>query len=414
MKYDLLHNSKDYDSLKSNFDKLKKEIPFDFHAYEIYSRKLEQFDKIEESDIIKKEIVQRYLKRIQEKPEDYSSRYDLSIFYQHTLKEYEKSIEIYRFLIDNKYKIDDVSDRNLLFIKLHQCYDNLKEYDISINVLESSIEELNNQLEALKNSTLFSNNSDVSIKKINGLIGKNHKWIGHIYKKLNDEKLVINYLKAIEYSTEHYYWYNVIGIYYLKKGNFDNYEKYMDLLVDTGDYYELRIRKKNNPRMLSSYLKSYILKLFEIGKEEKSLNLCMDLIQEKTGDYELINIFSLLYEFSLIRKSKTEKQFDKWVKSKQSRFKKLKKKLDEYIKINPEFELSSNIKYEPYSWKNPDMEQIRKRVKSKKIEEKSILNSLIELENDVFLVSKLFETTSYHVIKILIYSNKNHLKLLNL
>ncbi|MDB4673883.1 hypothetical protein OAF04_00005, partial [Flavobacteriaceae bacterium] len=76
MKYDLLHNSKDYDSLKSNFDILKKEIPDDLHVYEIYSRKLEQFDKIEESDIIKKEIVQRYLKRIQEKPEDYSSRYD--------------------------------------------------------------------------------------------------------------------------------------------------------------------------------------------------------------------------------------------------------------------------------------------------------------------------------------------------
>ena len=135
---------------------------------------------------------------------------------------------------------------------------------------------------------------------------------------------------------------------------------------------------------------------------------------EENHDYELPNIFSLLNEFYLIKKSKTEKQHEKWVKSKQFRLKKLKKRLDNFIQTNSEFELSSRIKYEPYSWKNPDMEQIRRRVKSKKNEEKSILNSLIELENDVFLVSKLFETTSYRVIIILIYSNKNHLKLLNL
>ena len=173
MKYDLLHNSKDYNSLKSNFDKLKKEFSNDFHVDEIYSRKLEQFDKIEESDKIKKEVVQKYLDRIEKEPKDYDLRYDLSIFYQHTLKEYDKSIEIYRFLIENKYKIDDVSDRDLLHFKLHLCYDNLKEYDKSINVLESSIEELNNHSQSLKNSTLFSNNSDVSIQKIIELIGEN-------------------------------------------------------------------------------------------------------------------------------------------------------------------------------------------------------------------------------------------------
>ena len=54
MNYDLLHNSEDYDSLKSNFNKLKEEFPNDFDLDEIYSRKLEKFDKIEESDKIKK------------------------------------------------------------------------------------------------------------------------------------------------------------------------------------------------------------------------------------------------------------------------------------------------------------------------------------------------------------------------
>ena len=110
MKYDLLHNSKDYNSLKSSFDKLKKEFPNDFYIDKIYSRKLEKFDKIEESEKVKREIVKKYLNRIKKEPEEYSLRYDLSIFYQHTLKEYDKSIEIYRFLIDEKYKIDEFFD----------------------------------------------------------------------------------------------------------------------------------------------------------------------------------------------------------------------------------------------------------------------------------------------------------------
>ena len=173
MNYNLLHKSENYDSLKSNFNKLKEEFPNDFYLDEIYSRKLEKFDKNEESDKIKKEIVERYLDRIKKEPEDYSVRYDLSIFYQHTLKEYDKSIKIYRFLIDSKYKIDDVSDRDLLHFKLYLCYEKLGEYEKSINTLNSSIEELNNQLESLKNSTLFSSNSDVSIKKINEFSNKN-------------------------------------------------------------------------------------------------------------------------------------------------------------------------------------------------------------------------------------------------
>ena len=45
MKYDLLYRAKDYELLKSNFDKLKKEFPNDFYLDEIYSRKLEKFDK---------------------------------------------------------------------------------------------------------------------------------------------------------------------------------------------------------------------------------------------------------------------------------------------------------------------------------------------------------------------------------
>ncbi len=412
MKYQLLHNAKDYDSLKSNFDKLKEEFPNDFYLDEIYSRKLEKFDKLEESDKIKKEIVERYLDRIKKEPEDYSLRYDLSIFYQHTLKEYDKSIEIYKFLIDEKYKVDDFPDRDLLHIKLCQCYENKEEYEKSINILKSSIEELNNHLDSLKKSTLFSSNSDVSIKKINELIGEDYKMIGHQYRKLNDEKLVTYYLKAIEYSIEHSYRYTSIGNYYLEKEEFDNYQKYMDLWVDTGDYYDFRISKKNHPRMLSFTLKSYIVKLFEIGKEEKSLNLCKELIQKEITDYELPNIFSLLNEFYLIKKSKTEKQYDKWIKSKQFKFKNLKKKLDNFIQTNLEFELSSRIKYEPNSWKNPDLELLRKRRKSREVEEQSIINALVELENDVFLVSELFETSSYKVIQIFINSNKNHLKLL--
>ena len=412
MKYDLIHNSEDYDSLKSNFDKLKKKIPNDFHVDEIYSRKLEQFDKIEESDKIKKEVVQKYLDRIEKEPKDYDLRYDLSIFYQHTLKEYDKSIEIYRFLIENKYKIDDVSDRDLLHFKLHLCYDNLKEYDKSINVLESSIEELNNHLQSLKNSTLFSNNSDVSIQKINELIGENYKRIGHIYGKLKDKRLVDNYLKAIKYNPHLTFWYISIGGYYLKNQDLNNYEKYMDLWVDTCDYYNFRIRKKNNPKMLSHFLKSYILKLFEIGKEEKSLSICKNLLNEENDDFELPNIYALLNEYHLIRRTRTEKQFEKWMKSKRFRFKNLKKKLDEFIHNNPDFELKSKIKYEPYSWRNPDLDVLRKRRKSMEIEKKSIINSLVELENDIFLVSELFESTPYEIIKILINSNKNHLKLL--
>ena len=412
MNYNLLHKSENYDSLKSNFNKLKEEFPNDFYLDEIYSRKLEKFDKNEESDKIKKEIVERYLDRIKKEPENYSLRYDLSIFYQHTLKEYDKSIKIYRFLIDSKYKIDDVSDRDLLHFKLHLCYDNKDKHVESINIFKSSIEELNNHLQSLKNSTLFSNNSDVSIQKINELIGENYKRIGHIYGKLKDKRLVDNYLKAIKYNPHLTFWYISIGGYYLKNQDLNNYEKYMDLWVDTCDYYNFRIRKKNNPKMLSHFLKSYILKLFEIGKEEKSLNLCLDLIQEKTGDYELPNIFSLLNEFYLIKKSKTEKQYEKWVKSKQFRFKNLKKRLDNFIQTNSQFELSSRIKHEPYSWKNPDFELLKKRRKSLEVEEKSILNALKELENDIFLVSELFETTPYQIIKIHMNSNKNHLKLI--
>jgi len=164
--------------------------------------------------------------------------------------------------------------------------------------------------------------------------------------------------------------------------------------------------------MLYNTLKLYILKLFEIGKEEKSLKLCKELINKEISDYELPNIYALLNEFYLIKKSKTEKQYEKWVKSKQFRLKKLKKRLDIFIQNNSEFELSSRIKYEPYSWKKTDLELLRKRRKSREIEEKSILNALKELENDIFLVSELFETTPFQIIKIHMNSNKNHLKLL--
>ena len=409
MKYDLLHNSKDYNSLKSSFDKLKKEFPNDFYIDEIYSRKLEKFDKIEESEKVKREIVKKYLNRIKKEPEEYSLRYDLSIFYQHTLKEYDKSIEIYRFLIDEKYKIDDISERDLLYFKLYLCHENQKEHKESINTLKSSIEELNNHLESLKKSTLFSSNTNVSIQKINELIGENYKRIGHLYR---DEKLVDNYLQAIKFNPNLTFWYTSIGKWYLQNEDYENYIKYMDLWIDTNDYFELRRRKKNHPKMLSIILKSYILKLFEIGKEEKSLNLCKDLIHKKNSDYELPNIFSLLNEYYLIKKSKTEKQYDKWLKSKKFRFKNLKKKLNGFIRTNPEFELSSRIKNEPYSWRNPDLQLLRKRGKSREIENQSIIKALDELENDIFLVSELFETTPYQVIKVQINSNKNHLKLL--
>lgn len=412
MNYDLLYNSEDYDTLKSNFNKLKEEFPSDFYLEEIYSRRLEGFGKVEESDKVKKEIVERYLDRIKKDPEDFSLRYDLAIFYQHTIKEYHKPKEIYRFLIENKYKIDNVSDRDLLHFKLHLCYENLGEHEKSINILNTSIEELNNQLEILKNSTLFSSNSDVSIKKINELIGENYKRIGHLYRKLKDKRLVKSYLKAIELNPSLTVWYVSIGDWYFQNQDYDNYQKYMDLWIDTDEYFELRVRKKNKPRMLSITLKKYILKLFQIGFESKSLNLCREFIQKAESDYELPNIYSVLNEFDLIKKSKTDKQFIKWVKTKQFRLKKLKKKLDYFIQNNPEFELSSRIKYEPYSWKNPDIKRTRKRVKSKQIEEKSILNALKELENDIFLVSELFETEPYHIIKIQMNSNKNHLKLL--
>jgi hypothetical protein len=187
----------------------------------------------------------------------------------------------------------------------------------------------------------------------------------------------------------------------------------MDLWVDTNDYFELRIRKKNHPRMLSITLKSYILKLFEIGKEEKSLNLCKDLIQKENSDYEIPNIFSLLNEYYLIKKFKTEKQYEKWIKSKKFKFKNLKKKLDEFIQSNPDYDLKSKIKYAPYSWRNPDLEVLRNRKKSREFEDKSIIKAIDELENDIFLVSELFETSSYEIIKIQINSNKNHLKLFN-
>ena len=413
MKYDLLHNSKDYNSLKSNFDKLKKKFPNDLHVDEIYSRKLEKFYKIEESNKIKKKVVEKYLDKIEKEPKDYNLRYDLSIFYQHTLKEDDKSIEIYRFLIENKYKIDDVSDRDLLHFKLHLCYDNKDKNEESINTLKSSIEELNNHLESLKNSTLFSSNTDVSTQKINELIGENYKRIGHIYRKLKDERLVDNYLKGIKFNPSLTYWYTSIGKWYLQNEDYENYIKHMDLWVDTNDYFELRIRKKNHPRMLSITLKSYILKLFEIGKEEKSLNLCKDLIQKENSDYEIPNIFSLLNEYYLIKKFKTEKQYEKWIKSKKFKFKNLKKKLDEFIQSNPDYELKSKIKYAPYSWRNPDLEVLRNMKKSREFEDKSIIKAIDELENDIFLVSELFETSSYEIIKIQINSNKNHLKLFN-
>lgn len=411
MKYDSLHDSEDYDSLKSNFEKLKKDYPDDTSIDRIYFNKLEKFDKKEESEKIKDEIINRLIHRIEKEPQNFNLRYKLSILYQHTFKEYEKSIEIYKFLIENNYKIDDVSDRALLYFKLHYCYENLKEYEKSINTLESSIDELNNHLESIKNSTLFSSSKDFNIQKINELMGENYKNIGHIYSKLKDERLVENYLKAIKLNPSLTYWYLAVGGWYYQKNDFENYQKYMDLWVETKEYFINNYNKKNKPIMLNNQLKSYILRLFEIGDEEKSLNLCKNLIHNDVSDYELPNIFSLLTEYYLIKKSKTEKQYSKWVKSKQSRFKKLKKKLNNYIKTHPDFELMSRIKYVPYSWRKIDMEQTRKRAKSKQVEEKSIINALHELENDIFLVSQLFETSPYIIIKIMIHSNKDHLKL---
>ena len=79
--------------------------------------------------------------------------------------------------------------------------------------------------------------------------------------------------------------------------------------------------------------------------------------------------------------------------------------------LNPEFELNSRIKHEPYSWRNPDLEKIRKRKKSKEIEDKLVINAIKELENDIFLVSELFETTPYKIINVQLKHDRKHLKM---
>ena len=58
------------------------------------------------------------------------------------------------------------------------------------------------------------------------------------------------------------------------------------------------------------------------------------------------------------------------------------------------------------------MELLRKMRKSREVEEQSIIKALDELENDIFLVSELFETTPYEIIKVQIKHNRKHLNML--
>ena len=113
MNYQLLHYSKDYDSLKLNFDKLKKKTQTTLVTTESILKNLKILKKLR-NHLKSRRNRTDIFKEIEEEPENYNLRYDLSYFYKNN-KDYDKSIKIFKFLIDKKYMIDDFPGRDGLY-----------------------------------------------------------------------------------------------------------------------------------------------------------------------------------------------------------------------------------------------------------------------------------------------------------
>ncbi len=397
----------DYKNSRKIFDEIIKKNPTKLEYKRSYAEQIKrEFEEIEIGNSILVELEQDYLKLIDTNPHDWNTYMTLG-YMCGGLKDYEKSLKYFEKARD--ILSEDITNDNLTlaFFKISSLKEKLNDFKGAIECFDTTINTYEYLISLQENKKNIKILSDYTLK-----LSDEYKRRGHIKRRIKNKGFIKDYKKAFELNPAHAYWMSVIGEFYFEKKDYDNYQKYLDLWIDTDDFFELRIRKKNHPKMLSITLKSYILKLFEIGKEKKSLNLCKELIQKEITDHELPNIFSLLNEFYLIKKSKTEIQYSKWVKSKRFRLKKLKKKLDEFIETNPDFELSSRIKYEPSEWKKPNYwELLKKRRKSREVEEKLIMNALDELENDIFLASELFETKPYKLINVQLKHNRKHLRM---
>ena len=180
---DYLLSSRDFKTLKTNYQDSIKKFPESIMLKRTYGRRLETLKKDPESLVVIKEVVSDYLFHISKNPDDYEIKYDLALYYHHTIKDYEKAIEIYKSLIDKRYNFHDYQNIYLLYFKLHLCYSFLKNNESAIKSLKQSNIIL---------TEMLNENYDLELKQC---IDYNYKSIRHIHSVNNNKKLINNDLK---------------------------------------------------------------------------------------------------------------------------------------------------------------------------------------------------------------------------
>ena len=172
---DYLLSSRDFKTLKTNYQDSIKKFPESIMLKRTYGQRLETLKKDPESLVVIKEVVSDYLFHISKNPDDYEIKYDLALYYHHTIKDYEKAIEIYKSLIDKRYNFHDYQNIYLLYFKLHLCYSFLKNNESAIKSLKQSNIIL---------TEMLNENYDLELKQC---IDYNYKSIRHIHSVNNNK-----------------------------------------------------------------------------------------------------------------------------------------------------------------------------------------------------------------------------------
>jgi hypothetical protein len=396
---------KTFEDLEIKFKKLDKEFKDEIKMLEEYSKKLRYFQKDDLQKQINTKIEKKYLKLIDNKSYDFKLHCNLSIFYEWIFKDYKKAIEVYKGLLKNVNK-KDFDEIVGFYTRLANCYKRIEDFDKAISVKKQHIEFLK------KNDIKESNSQYKDGNNANSKLGEQYRFMGHLFYELNDERLVKFYKTAFKYESSNIIWYSNVAAFYFKNNDFNNYQKYMDLLIDS-DISNLYSPRKFDARgkildykVFRPSVKSYILELYRLGEIAKSIKICESFMVLDHDDIILSNIYLLLVEYGYIKKKLTKSKFDKLVKSKQKRFKVLKKKLNEFIKSKPSFKL--NI-VTPYTG-NDYFRNLIVDNRSRSIQRKLIKNALIKLDNDIFLVADLFQTSLLSIMNEYININKAYLK----
>ena len=394
--YSEFRKCRTFKSLENTFISFLKKEKDNIQFYIDYSKRLKYFNQEDLQKKINKKIEKKYLKLIKNNTYDFHLQKKLSYFYEWISREYTKAIEVYRDLLKNVDK-DNYDEIPGLYSRLSNCYKRLEDYDKAISVKKQHIKFLK------KNDIKESNSKHKDGSSTLIRIGEQYRYLGHIYYKLNDKRLIKYYKEAFYYDSENIQWFSSIAKYYLKKEDLKNYEKYMDLFLSSDDK-DLMYSGKFKERFHYS-IKSYILKLYRSGKHKKSLEICKNIINKKHNDFQIIYIYLLLNEQKLIKENLTKKKFDKWTQSKEKKFKALKKKLDEFIKSKPSFILNVVTPYTGHDY----FSNLIDDNKSRQIQKRLIKNALNKLDNDIFLVADLFKTSPRSIIIEYININKPYL-----